>query len=109
MAFRELTQLDEPMTHQITSSIISEKKCKVSILSAFDNAIQSSSVRFGEFGFDVTYDKNHQRFMTASITSYNNLFIGATTRQEEEQQENKIYTPLVGMYENLSANTMELR
>ena len=67
---------DEPMSHQITSSIISEKKCK--------------------------------RFMTASITSYNNLFIGAAMRQEEEHQENKAYTLLVGTYENLSANMMEL-
>ena len=64
------------MSHQITSSIISEKKCK--------------------------------RFMTASITSYNNLFIGAAMRQEEEHQENKAYTLLVGTYENLIANMMEL-
>ena len=56
----------------------------------------------------IISEKKCKRFMTASITSNNNLFIGAAMRQEEEHQENKAYTPLVGTYENLSANTMEL-
>jgi len=80
---------DEPMAHQVVVSRLAQES----------GTVTNSFMKFGSFLVDVN----------ASVIPYNDLFIGASSREKEKKQGKNAYKSQVGPYARLHSKMTEIK
>ena len=80
---------DEPIAHQVVVSRLAQES----------GTVTNSFMKFGSFLVDVN----------ASVIPYNDLFIGASSREKEKKQGKNAYKSQVGPYARLHSKMTEIK